>query len=139
MSKYVITKAADIPVGSRRCVTVSGREIVVFNVYGEFFGLADRCPHRGAKLSAGTLVGRIESAGVGNYRLAERGLTVRCPWHGWEYDLRTGRSICDPAHVRARGYEIESVPGQAIVEGPFKAETFPIEREADYLIVDLPR
>jgi 3-phenylpropionate/trans-cinnamate dioxygenase ferredoxin subunit len=139
MPKYVITKAADIPVGSRQCVTVAGRDIVVFNVDGEYFGLADKCPHRGARLSAGMLVGRIESGGYGDYHLKSRGTTVRCPWHGWEYDLKTGRSFCDPNHVRARGYEIEAVPGQSIVEGPFKAEAFPIEREADYLVIELPR
>ena len=139
MAKYVVSKAADIPLGSSQCVTIGGREIVVFNVDGEFFALADRCPHRGAKLSAGMLVGRVESGGFGDYRLESRGTTVRCPWHGWEYDLRTGRSFCDPARVRARGYDIEAVAGQTIVEGPFKADTFNIEREADYLVIDLPR
>jgi 3-phenylpropionate/trans-cinnamate dioxygenase ferredoxin subunit len=139
MPKYVITKAAEIPPGASRCLTVAGREIVVFNVDGEYFGLADRCPHRGARLSAGMIVGRVESAGYGDYRLASRRTMVRCPWHGWEYDLRTGQSFCEPDRVRARGYDIESVPGQTIVEGPFKADTFPIEQEAEYLVVELPR
>lgn len=139
MPKHVIAKAADIPPGENLCVTVEGREVVVFNVEGEFFGLADRCPHRGARLSAGMVVGRVDSGGYGDYRLESRRTTVRCPWHGWEYDLRTGRSFCDPAHVRARGYEIESVPGETIVEGPFKAETFEIEQDADYLVIELPR
>ena len=139
MPKYPICKAADIPPGSRKAVTVAGREIAIFNVEGEYFGLVNRCPHRGAKLSEGMLVGRVESTGFGEYCLAARGATIRCPWHGWEYDLRTGRSFCDPQTVRARGYEIESVPGQAIVEGPFKADTLTVELEADYLVVDLPR
>jgi nitrite reductase/ring-hydroxylating ferredoxin subunit len=139
MPKYVIAKTAEIPVGSKRCVSVGGREIVVFNVGGEFFGLANRCPHRGAKLSDGMIVGRIESGGYGEYHLESSGTAVRCPWHGWEYDLRTGRSFCDPSHVRARGYEVESVPGQSIVQGPFVAEAFSVEQEADYLVVNLPR
>lgn len=139
MPKYVIAKTAEIPAGSRQCVSVAGRDIVVFNVDGAFFALANRCPHRGAKLSDGMVVGRIGSSGYGDYSLDSKGTTVRCPWHGWEYDLRTGRSFCDPAQVRARGYEIDTVPGQSIVEGPFKVDAFPVEEEVDYLVIDLPR
>jgi 3-phenylpropionate/trans-cinnamate dioxygenase ferredoxin subunit len=139
MPKYVIGKAGEVPVGSRKAVTVAGRDIVVFNIDGEYFGLVDRCPHRGAKLSEGMLVGRIESRGFGDYCLSAPGTMVRCPWHGWEYDLRTGRSFCDPDTVRARGYEIESVPGQTVIEGPFRADVLTIERAEDYLVVDLPR
>ena len=48
---------------------------------------------------------------------------VRCPWHGWEFDIRTGQSWCEPAKVRARAYPTEIAAGAEVVKGPCVAET----------------
>ncbi len=53
---------------------------------------------------------------------------LRCPWHGWEFDIRTGQSWCDPDSVRARTYSVTVEPGEALAKGPFVAETLPVRR-----------
>ena len=62
---------------------------------------------------------------------------LRCPWHGWEYDIRTGQSWCDPKSVRARQYQVTVEAGAELVKGPYVAETFPVSVEEDYLVVEL--
>ena len=45
--KHVVAAVSEIPPGGRKLVDASGRAIVVFNLGGEFFALANKCPHRG--------------------------------------------------------------------------------------------
>ena len=90
MERFVVARTAEVPPGGRKLVAVRGREVVVFNVAGELFALLDRCPHQGGSLYRGKLVGLAESDEPGRYRYTRRGEIVRCPWHGWEYDLETG-------------------------------------------------
>jgi len=136
MSKHVVAAVRDIPPGSRRLVTVRGRPIAIFNVAGEFFGLFNRCPHQGGSLCEGELSGLVESDQPGEYRYTRRGEILRCPWHGWEFDIRTGQSWCDPARIRARAYPVEIAAGQTVVQGPYVAETVPVTVEEDYVVVD---
>jgi len=134
MARHVVAAVAEIPPGARRRVEIEGRPVAVFNVNGEFFALLDRCPHQGASLCKGKLVGLVESAGPGQYRYSRQGEIIRCPWHGWEYDLRTGKSWCEPHRVRSFPVAIE--PGRTLVEGPYVAETFPVRIEDDYVVID---
>ena len=93
MSKHVVATVAEIPPGGRKLVTVRGRSIAVFNLDGEFFGLFNRCPHQGGPMCEGILTGLIESDEPGHYRYSRKGEILRCPWHGWEFDVRTGQSV----------------------------------------------
>ena len=136
MAKHVIAPLRDFPAGTRRLVDVRGRAIAVFNVNGEFFALANRCPHQGGSLVKGRLVGLIESSEPGCYRYSRRGEIIRCPWHGWEFDLRTGKSWCEPDRVRARQFAVSVTPGAKVVEGPYVAETFPVRIEDDYVVIE---
>ncbi len=62
---------------------------------------------------------------------------LRCPWHGWEYDIRTGQSWCEPESVKARTYDVAVEPGATLAKGPFVAETFPVSVERDYVVVTM--
>ena len=62
---------------------------------------------------------------------------LRCPWHGWEFDIRTGQSWCDPQSVRARQFQVTVEPGEALVKGPYVAESFAVSVEEDYLVIEL--
>ena len=135
MAKHVVAAVDEIPPGGRKRVIVAGRALVVFNLDGEFFALGDRCPHRGGPLSHGQLTGLLEASEPGVYRYTRRGEIIRCPWHSWEFDIRTGKSWCDP-RVRARQYPARAEPGAKLVEGPYTAETFPVTVEKDYVVVE---
>jgi 3-phenylpropionate/trans-cinnamate dioxygenase ferredoxin subunit len=60
---------------------------------------------------------------------------LRCPWHCWEFDIRTGQSWCDPDSVHARTYAVEVEPGATLAKGPFEAETVPVTVEQDYVVI----
>ena len=124
------------PAGQRKLVTVRGRPIAVFNLDGEFFGLFNRCPHQGGPMCEGILTGLIESDEPGHYRYSRKGEILRCPWHGWEFDVRTGQSYCEPDD-QVRSYPVEVAQGQRVVQGPYVAETVPVTVEQQYVVVDV--
>ena len=136
MRKHVVAAARELPPGSRKLVDIDGRGIVIFNIGGEFFALANRCPHQGGNLCEGRLIGLVESNEPGVYRYSRRGEILRCPWHGWEFDVRTGKSWCDPARSRIKAYKARVEPGKNLVEGPYRAETFVVTVEEEYLVVE---
>jgi 3-phenylpropionate/trans-cinnamate dioxygenase ferredoxin subunit len=137
MAKHVVATVSEIKPGGRKLVEVKGRTIVLFNLAGEFFALSNRCPHQGGNLSEGILTCLVESSEPGEYRTSRHGEILRCPWHQWEYDIRTGKSWVDPRSVRVRNFPVTVEPGARLVEGPYVAETFPVTVEAQYVVVEM--
>jgi 3-phenylpropionate/trans-cinnamate dioxygenase ferredoxin subunit len=137
MARYVVATVEEIPPGARKIVTVAGREIGIFNIGKEFFALINRCPHEGGALCKGRLVGLMESDRPGEYRLTRHGEMLRCPWHGWEFDIRTGQSWCDPMNTKVRSYNITVEPGEMLGKGPYVAETVSVMVEREYLVVEV--
>jgi len=136
MHRHVVARAAEIPAGSRKLVKVGGRDIVIFNINGELFALSDTCPHKGGSLSRGKLAGAVTSSVPGTYQYSRPGEIIRCPWHAWEFDVRTGRSWCDPQRVRLMNYAVSVETGAKLVEGPYTAETFAVAVEDAYVVVE---
>ena len=79
--------------------------------------------------------GAIDNPGEIEY--TKLGEIIRCPWHGWEFDVRTGQSYCDPRRFRVKAYPVNVEPGTAVVKGPYVAETIKVAVESDYVVVDL--
>ena len=119
MATHVVAPAAELPPGSRRVVEVEGRSIGVFNVGGTFYALRNTCPHQGAPLCEGSVQGTALPSRPGEHRWARDGEILRCPWHGWEFDLTTGRSIFNPHRTRVKRYEVTVGPDPSV-------QTFPL-------------
>jgi 3-phenylpropionate/trans-cinnamate dioxygenase ferredoxin subunit len=85
----------------------------------------------------GLRIGVSRSSTVGVFEHSRAGEMVRCPWHGWEFDIRTGQSYCDPSKVRVRTFEVAVMDGAALAEGPYVAETFPVSVENEYIVIDV--
>src|SRR5688572_26339250 len=102
MAGHVIGKAADLPPGQRAIVMVKGISVGVFNVNGEYYALNNRCPHQGGPLCEGPICDLLVSPLPGQFELTRRGEIVRCPWHKWEFDIKTGRAIGDPVKDRVK-------------------------------------
>jgi len=98
MNDYTqVALTEDIPKGERKRIEVKGRRISIFNINDEYFAIYDTCPHKGtAPLIRGTL----------------DGLTIKCPNHGYRFDLKTGECNIDPTFntevfpVKVEGNEI---------------------------------
>ena len=137
MSRHVVAAADEVPPGGRKLVTVRGRPIAVFNLGGEYFGLLNRCPHQGGSLCEGLITAVVTADRPGQYLMSRQGEIIRCPWHGWEFDIRTGQSWCEPDRIAARQYPVAVESGADLVRGPYLAETIPVAIEADYLVVEM--
>ena len=137
MTRHIAAKVGDIPPNGSLRVELRGRPIALFHVNGEYFALSDRCPHEGGSLCAGRLVSQLSSPAPGRYERTRPHEFVQCSWHGWEFDVRTGQSYCDPDSIRARSYQVTVEPGEALAKGPFVAERFAVTVEDQYILVDV--
>ena len=101
-----------------RRVTVDGLAIVVVcKQDGRIRALRDLCPHRQALLSNGRLEEVVVSDQVREYARGGE-VILRCPWHGLEFDLDTGRCVADPEKLGARVYSVEVVDGRLVLDRP---------------------
>lgn len=132
---YVVCRADEIAKGTAKRVSVAGRDIAIFNVNGEFAAIANRCPHEGASLCRGDIVGLAQADEPGKARLMRKGEFVRCPWHGWEFDLKTGKSWCDPTRTRVKQFAVEVTDGATLKEGPYRIEVFEVSLRDDYIVL----
>jgi nitrite reductase/ring-hydroxylating ferredoxin subunit len=145
IQKHIVATVDEIRPGHRKIVTVSGRSIGVFNLNGEFHALRNRCPHGGAPLCEGPLSGFVQSEGRGDYTYTRKGEILRCPWHQWEFDVKTGQSWCDPAKTRVKTYEAKVEQGCALAQmgndglekGPYVAETFAVSVDKEYIVLEI--
>ena len=99
-SRVKVASVADVPAGEGRVFEVGGRTVAVFNVDGHFYATDNDCPHRGGPLGEGDLDGAV----------------IRCPWHAWRWDVRTGANVNNPA---------------------VKIACFPVTVEAGAILLDL--
>ena len=100
------------PEGSVRMLDLGKHRVGLYRVGEQLYALADRCPHRGAPLCAGLVATPIEADG-GMLALGREHSIVRCPWHKWEYDIATGRSLVDE-RLRVRTYAVR-IDGDEVV------------------------
>jgi nitrite reductase/ring-hydroxylating ferredoxin subunit len=106
MGTHVVARVSELPPGERMIVEVEGRSIGVFNVHGSYYALRNTCPHQGAPLCLGAVTGTAAPSRPGEYSWERRGEILVCPWHGWEFDIKTGRSVFNPRRMRVRSYEV---------------------------------
>lgn len=69
----------DLTPNSHRVVSINGKEVLLFNVRGEISAIGNICLHKGGPLSEGKIERKYEGA-----------YYITCPWHGWEYNIKTG-------------------------------------------------
>ena len=109
-----VGSVADLERDGRVVARVAGREVgVVAEAGGSLHGIRNRCPHHGGPLCLGTVHERV-TGGPGVYELAGRRV-LRCPWHGWEFDLETGACVDEPS-LRAAVYPARVEHGRVLIQ-----------------------
>ena len=86
----------DLPTGERLYIEIDGQQIVVFNLAGGLFAIADVCSHDDGPVGDGDLEGE----------------EVICPRHGARFDIRTGKALALPAVADIPAYPVRVVDGQ---------------------------
>ncbi len=90
VEEIVVGTTRELRPGRMRYVEVDGLPIALANVGGTVYAFGDSCRHEGGSLSAGLLIDD----------------TVTCPWHGWTYNVRSGKSIVPPIGLRVPTYPV---------------------------------
>jgi nitrite reductase (NADH) small subunit len=90
MTMFRATKTNEVPPGQIREFQLDGHTIAIANLGGSFYAIDNTCLHRGGPLGQGILEGQ----------------KVVCPWHGWEYDVTSGKVALNPA-VGVNCYRVE--------------------------------
>jgi nitrite reductase/ring-hydroxylating ferredoxin subunit len=96
MKSFVVARVGEIAEGERRVISCDGAEIGIFNIGGELVAWYNQCAHRGGPVCQGRIFHRVREPvdANGETRILQHDPDVKnivCPWHGWEFDLRTGR------------------------------------------------
>jgi len=122
MRDVVIGKASSFPDPGRKVVELDGTEVGVFCVNGKFTAFENVCPHMGGPVCQGKIIPRVQeviaedktSLGLA---FSKDQTSVACPWHGYEFDIQTGRHQGNP-RLRLRPVKIEIVDGDLVVTVP---------------------
>lgn len=75
-----VAQTTEIPLGKSKVVELDGRAIAIFNSNGSFYAVDNYCPHKGAPIDEGVVIGTM----------------VICPWHSWTFDLVNGACVVNP-------------------------------------------
>ena len=113
-NRHIVATVAELPPGQRKIVTIAGREIGVFNLNGAFYALRNLCPHRSGPLCHGRLRPLVVSPGVYQFNHERESEILKCPWHQWEFDIKTGQALYDP-NLRVRTYRVAQEGDEVVV------------------------
>jgi nitrite reductase/ring-hydroxylating ferredoxin subunit len=110
MTEKFVGKASEFQDGDRRIVFVGKKEIGVFRDGGRFYAYSNYCVHQGGPACEGLIIAKVEERIMPDK--TARGLYFSdtethfvCPWHGYEYDMKTGECVAD-RRLKLRKYEV---------------------------------
>ncbi|PDT50066.1 MULTISPECIES: Rieske (2Fe-2S) protein [Sinorhizobium] len=103
--KHFACRVGDVPTGAAKIVKVKNLTMGVFKLSDGYFAMLNICPHRGAALCEGPVCGTTRSCDRREFVYERSGEIVRCAWHGWEFDIRSGEFLVDPK-IKARTFPV---------------------------------
>ena len=90
----------DFEAGSMRKIQLDGEDVLVANIAGRIYAIADTCTHRGCSLSEGTI----------------EGTEVICPCHSAHFDLTTGKVTAPPAKKDVSSFVVQLQGSDVLVK-----------------------
>ena len=135
MREVNIGPASEFADPGRKLVGFENFEVAVFKLGGEFFAYLNHCPHMGGPACQGKMIAKVEeiiaedrtSKGM---MFSKSKLHVVCPWHGFEFDIRTGVHPGN-SKARLRKMKVAVSDGDVIVTVPDARERVPVMAESD--------
>ena len=95
-----VAKTTELAPGQAKVVQVKGHTIALFNLAGAYYAIDDACTHEGGPLSEGEVVDAV----------------VTCPWHGAQFDVRSGEVLSPPAPGSVQCYKVHVQGDEVKVE-----------------------
>ncbi len=122
MREVNIGAASEFDDPGRKIIGFESFEVGVFKLGGEFFAYLNHCPHMGGPACQGKMIAKVEEV-IADDRtskgmiFSKTKMHVVCPWHGFEFDIRTGRHPGNPRY-RLKPIKVRVEGGQVIVSLP---------------------
>lgn len=119
MSEHVVAQAGELDDGDRIVVQLEGQEVGVFKLDGEYHAYSNWCVHQSGPACEGPIGGTRNATYDPDEQQVEeewvkQGEILRCPWHYWEYDLRTGECLSDE-DICLPSYPVRVEDGNVVV------------------------
>ncbi|NYT36269.1 Rieske (2Fe-2S) protein [Allopusillimonas soli] len=96
MKEILLADFDEIPERGRKIFSVEGVQVGIFRIDDQIYAWRNTCPHQGGPVCQGKLMRAVEERLDDQHRslgvhFIEGSLNIICPWHGYEFDVRTGR------------------------------------------------
>lgn len=105
----------DFPLGQMTTVEAGGRQVVIVRREDDVYAFQNLCPHHLAEIAKGTLSGTFLPSDRGEWIYGLDGLVVRCPRHAWEFDIRSGETVCGTDRRRLVTFPAAIEDGRVVV------------------------
>ncbi|MFK2825745.1 Rieske (2Fe-2S) protein [Bacillus sp. B190/17] len=109
-----ICPANELTPGCRKIVTIDSLPIVIVNMDNQLYAFLNMCPHQGAPLECGSISGVMMSPEPHQYEYGRHNEVVRCPLHGWGFDMKTGVSLFDPK-LKIKTFQVKEENGSIVL------------------------
>ncbi|HEY2238552.1 MAG TPA: Rieske (2Fe-2S) protein [Streptosporangiaceae bacterium] len=137
--RFEVGPVSEIPPGARKIVNPRGNlSIGIFNINGSFYALKNTCPHMGGPLCAGLQTGTTRATTTPDGRFETEWIRdneiIACPWHHWEFDILTGKTVF-PSRQRVATYEVTVEDIARMADA--RVETYPVVVESAMVYLEL--
>lgn len=112
--RLVVCSAEEMQEGNRQLIEVNGVKIGLIRAEGVIYAFRNSCPHQGVPMLYGSVVGTMLPSKPHEYVYAHHNEIIRCPLHGWEFNLKTGKAMFSP-DVSIKTYEIKEENGEIVL------------------------
>ena len=142
MREVNIGPASEIADPGRKIIGFENFEVAVFKIGGEFFAYLNHCPHMGGPACQGKMIAKVDEVIAPDRTskgmiFSKSKLHVVCPWHGFEFDIRTGVHPGNPK-ARLRKMKVAVSGGDVVVTVPDAREHVPVMPEANIAAAPSP-
>ncbi|MFD1987715.1 Rieske (2Fe-2S) protein [Mesorhizobium newzealandense] len=117
-SRAFACKVGDVAAGQPKIVTIGRMSVGIFLLDDGYAALLNICPHRAGQLCLGPVSGTTRQTDRAEFVYERAGELIRCAWHGWEFDIRSGKCLVDEK---------------------LKARTFPVHIDGDDIYLEMGR
>lgn len=105
-NRIVLFPSEQLRPGVRKLVSLDQLEIAIINVDENIYAFRNECPHQGISMIYGPITGSMVTSNPQEYVYGLDDQLIKCPLHGWEFDLKTGRSLFSPSQVSLLTYDV---------------------------------
>ncbi|MFJ7726913.1 Rieske (2Fe-2S) protein [Neobacillus sp. NPDC097160] len=106
-NRIVLFPSIQLQPGERKLVKIDQLEIAIMNVDDYIFAFRNECPHQGIPMIYGPVTGTMVTSTPQEYKYGRENEILKCPLHGWEFDLKTGKSLFSPNQVSLLTFDVK--------------------------------